>query len=133
MFAQEQRFIAMVQAIPSFLFPLHRPKSAATPIFIICPTEATLTEKPLPCTNITKDNQICISYTRIRNCPIEKKIKIQVNKRYLVVHANVVVEQCEHCADSRAGVVGVRVPEQEHRHIGVIQRAHLLDVVTSTL
>lgn len=43
--------MAMVQPIPSFLFPLQIPKSAETPIFIICPTEATLTENPLPCKN----------------------------------------------------------------------------------
>lgn len=45
-------FVAMVQAIPSFLVPLQMLKSAEMPIFIICLTEPTLTENPCPCKNI---------------------------------------------------------------------------------
>jgi hypothetical protein len=40
----------MVQAIPSFLFPLQIVKPAETPIFIICPTELTVNthREPFP-------------------------------------------------------------------------------------
>lgn len=49
--------------------------------------------------------------------------------RYPVVHADIAVEQREHGADGGAGVVRVGVPEEEHRHVGVVERAHLPDAV----
>lgn len=55
------------------------------------------------------------------------------NQRYLVVHADIAIEQSEYRTDRCAGVVCVRVPEQEQRHIVVVQRTYLPDAVTGPL